>query len=53
LPFRAASSAARCAAKAVDFREPLNPTVPALPQAITLPLGSVSVTIVLLNVDCM
>jgi hypothetical protein len=51
MPLRAASSAALWAAKAVDLREPLNPTVPALPHAITLPLGSVSVTIVLLNVD--
>lgn len=51
LPLRAASSAARCAAKAVDLREPLKPAVPALPQHKTPPEGSVIVTIVLLNVD--
>ena len=53
MPLRAASSAALCAANAVDFLDPLNPTVPALPQAITLPMGSVNVMMVLLNVDCM
>ena len=52
LPFRVASSAARCAAKAVDLRDPLNPTVPELPQHITPPFKSVIVTMVLLNVDC-
>ena len=52
LPLRAASSAALCAANAVDLREPLKPAVPALPQQMTLPLRSVIVTIVLLNVDC-
>jgi|TARA_Y100000310_G_scaffold338821_1_gene429599 hypothetical protein len=51
MPLRAASSAARCAAKAVDFRDPLNPTVPALPQAMGLPCGSARVIIVLLKVD--
>lgn len=50
---RAANSAAFWAAKAVDLRDPLNPTVPALPQAIGLPCGSVSVISVLLNVDWM
>lgn len=53
IPFRAASSPALCAAKAVDFLEPRNPTVPELPHAMTIPLGSVSVMMVLLNVDCM
>ena len=53
LPFRAASSAARWAAKAVDFREPLKPAVPALPQQTTAPDRSVMVTMVLLKVDCM
>ena len=52
-PLRAASSPARCAANAVDFLEPRNPTVPELPHAIGLPCGSVIVIIVLLNVDCM
>lgn len=51
MPFLAASSAARWAAKAVDLREPMKPTVPELPQAIVLPWGSVKVMIVLLNVD--
>ena len=51
MPFLAASSAALCAANAVDLRDPLKPTVPALPQAKTLPCGSVSVIMVLLNVD--
>src|SRR5690606_25766638 len=47
---RAAASAAICAAYGVDLREPLNPTWPELAQAITAPLGSVMVTIVLLKV---
>ena len=47
---RAAASDVTCAAKGVLFREPLKPLAPALDQAITLPAGSVSVTIVLLNV---
>ena len=33
----AAASAAICAAKGVDLREPLKPTVPADCQEITLP----------------
>src|SRR3954451_8731384 len=45
---RAALSAAICAAKGVDLREPLNPTWPAEAQLITLPCGSVIDTIVLL-----
>src|SRR5512143_757798 len=51
--FLAASSAATCAAKGVLFREPLNPSTPALDQATVLPMLSVMVTIVLLNVDWM
>src|SRR6478672_8559048 len=47
---RAAASAAICAANGVDLREPLKPTWPALAQEITLPMGSVIDTIVLLNV---
>src|SRR6202012_4446571 len=47
---RAAFSAAICAAKGVDLREPLNPTCPAEAQLITLPCGSVIDTMVLLNV---
>src|SRR5215467_5254075 len=45
----AASSAASCAAKGVDLREPLNPFTPADDQATTLPETSVIVTMVLLN----
>ena len=51
MPRRAACSAARWAAKAVPFREPLKPAVPALADAITLPWGSVMLTRVLLNVE--
>src|SRR3954449_297140 len=47
---RAAASAAICAANGVDLREPLKPTWPALAHEITLPMGSVIETIVLLNV---
>ena len=39
-----------CAAKGVLLREPLKPCAPAEPQAMTLPSGSVRVTMVLLNV---
>lgn len=53
IPLRAASSPALWAAKAVDLREPLNPTVPPLPHAITLPWASVRVIRVLLKVDWM
>ena len=49
----AARSAACAAAYGVLLREPLKPTRPALPQLTTLPVGSVIVTIVLLNVDWM
>src|SRR5256885_16403738 len=48
--FRAAASAVICAANGVDLRDPLNPTCPALAHEITLPMGSVIDTIVLLNV---
>ena len=51
IPCRAACSAARWAAKAVPFREPRNPEVPALAEARTLPSGSVMLTSVLLNVE--
>jgi hypothetical protein len=51
MPLRAACSAARWAAKAVPFREPLKPTVPALAEAMTLPWGSVILTRVLLKVE--
>ena len=47
----AAASAASWAANGVPLRDPLNPTLPALAQETTLPVGSVMVTIVLLNVE--
>jgi hypothetical protein len=47
---RAAFSAAICAANGVDLREPLKPTWPAEAHEITLPMGSVIETIVLLKV---
>ncbi len=47
----AAASAAICAAKGVDLREPLKPNAPALDQAIAFPWTSVMVTIVLLKVE--
>jgi hypothetical protein len=50
---RAAASAAIWAAKGVDFRDPLNPTLPAVAQEIVFPSWSVIVTIVLLNDDLM
>src|SRR5438128_198775 len=53
IAFFAASSAASCAAKGVDLREPLNPRTPADDQATTLPDTSVIVTTVLLKVDWM
>ena len=49
----AAVSAARCAANGVLLRLPLKPTVPAEAQHNVSPLGSVIVTIVLLNVALM
>src|SRR2546429_414983 len=53
IALRAASSAAVCAANGVDLREPLKPALPALDHDTTLPVLSVSVTIVLLNVAWM
>ena len=49
---RAAPSAAICAAYGVLLREPLKPGLPALAHESTLPVGSVRVIRVLLNVDC-
>src|SRR5437762_8606722 len=53
MALRAATSAAVCAANGVDLREPLKPALPALDHDTTLPVLSVSVTIVLLNVAWM
>src|SRR3954453_6477164 len=53
IALRAASSAASWAANGVDLREPLKPREPALDHATVLPLTSVMVTTVLLNVDWM
>src|SRR5205809_1078116 len=50
MALRAAFSAAVWAAKGVLLREPLNPTLPALAHETTLPILSVRVTMVLLNV---
>src|SRR6185437_11125966 len=47
--FLETSSAATCAAYGVDFRDPLNPIVPADDQAMVLPCASVMVMVVLLN----
>ena len=49
----AAVMAACCAAYGVPLRDPLNPTEPAEAQLTARPSGSVSVTIVLLNVAWM
>src|SRR5262249_13575691 len=49
----AAVSAARWAAKGVLLRDPLKPTVPEEAQQSASPLGSVIVTVVLLNVALM
>src|SRR5215475_6547313 len=46
---RPAFSAATCAAKGVDFREPLKPAAPEVAHASALPWRSVIVTMVLLN----
>jgi hypothetical protein len=51
MAFFAASSPANWAANGVLLREPLKPIVPAVAQLIVLPVGSVIVTTVLLNVD--
>src|SRR5438034_8439918 len=53
IALRAASSEAVWAAKGVLLREPLNPALPALDHDTTLPIRSVSVTVVLLNVAWM
>src|SRR5260370_31428742 len=50
---RAAASAASCAAKGVDLREPLNPTLPDDAHDSVFPERSVKVMIVLLNDDLM
>ena len=47
----AAARAATCAAKGVPFLEPLKPILPELAQAMTFPYLSVTVMMVLLNVD--
>ena len=49
IAWRAAFSAASWAAKGVDLRDPLNPTLPEDAQDKTLPSGSEIETIVLLN----
>ena len=49
MALRAASSAACCAANGVDFREPLNPTLPAEAQETTFPFWSLKLIMVLLN----
>ena len=49
IALRAASSAACCAANGVDFREPLNPTLPAEAQETTFPFWSLKLIMVLLN----
>src|SRR5215212_5614643 len=49
---RPACSAATCAAKGVDLREPLKPLLPHVAHARALPWRSVIVTIVLLNDAC-
>jgi hypothetical protein len=51
MAFRAAVSAAMPAAYGVLLRDPLNPLAPALLHDKTAPIGSVIVTMVLLNVD--
>src|SRR5262249_40490716 len=52
IALRAAASAAVWAANGVLLREPLKPALPALDHDTTLPILSVRVTIVLLNVAC-
>ena len=51
IAFFPASSAASCAANGVDFLEPLNPLFPEEDQDTVLPVVSVIVIIVLLNVE--
>ena len=50
---RAQASAASWAAKGVDLREPLKPTLPAEAHDRTLPSWSVKLMIVLLKLDLM
>ena len=52
LALLAAVSDACCAAKGVPLRDPRKPSEPELDQASTFPIGSVNVTMVLLNVAC-
>src|SRR5205085_438432 len=49
---RPAASAATCAAKGVDLRDPLKPAAPEVAQESALPWRSVIVMIVLLNDAC-
>src|SRR6188472_2112865 len=49
---RPADSAATCAAKGVDLRDPLNPAAPEVAHDRALPCRSVIVMIVLLNDAC-
>src|SRR5579875_2025968 len=49
IALRATASAAICAAKGVDFFDPLNPRLPADAQEIVFPRLSVTVTSVLLK----
>ena len=51
MPRRAAWSVARWAANTVPLRDPFNPTLPALEEAITFPRGSVMLIMVLLKVE--
>ena len=51
IAFLAAVSATSPAANGVLFLEPLNPSPPALPHAITFPATSVTDTIVLLKLE--
>ena len=53
IAFFPASSAASCAAKGVDFLDPLKPLLPDDDQDIVLPVVSVIVIIVLLKVEFM
>src|SRR5574342_957231 len=53
MAFAAASPAATWAANGVDLREPLKPRAPADDHAITFPVASVMVIIVLLKVEAM
>src|SRR5258706_14611745 len=52
LTLLAAVSEACCAANGVPLRDPRNPSEPELDHASTFPIGSVNVTMVLLNDAC-